>query len=571
MFIYSIRNRKNNKRYIGQTMQDGNARFRQHLSELRNNKHHNQYLQKDFNRFGEKSFDIRVLMDAENVDILNEMEVHYIEKYNCLHPNGYNKRPGGANYILKFEHKVKMAERVSKGPFNVWESSTGELIGTYSNTVLCAEELGISSNHISVLLRKVNHSILGFVAAYVGEEKPPTGKELEELYSGITSRGVLGKLKEFYAYDKFTGEKVGKFKSRAFCERELNLSMHSVSQALSGRNFTAGNYVFGYEGDPIPPLADEIKRVRRIKQSRSLGQKPFYAYDEKTGDKVGLFHTAVEFSEFSGVSSGQISKVLNANKWMSAKGYILIKIGDRRKLVLGEDYSKYKSKNNARAKGQKRFHVYNLNTGHYLSSWDTQTDCSNYYNISRRSIGNCLAGKRKYSDNYMFSYKKVKRLKVYGKSLLNDLKKKNNQNISSTIRDNDRAIVMYCASTGKRIGEFFVIKDISREFGLVDVSISRNLRRIEGYWKVGGYTFSYKGDKKPLYGEKLEEAIAWRQARKRGTMIDLFDSSGKYIATYPNSAEVSIDTGIKVDRINDWARKGRPYKGYIFKRNNESM
>lgn len=227
-----------------------------------------------------------------------------------------------------------------------------------------------------------------------------------------------------------------------------------------------------------------------------------------------IFHSVSEFSNFSGVGSGQVSMTLNSKKWRSAKGYILIKKGDRRKLVLGEDYAKYKSKNNARAKGQNRFHVYCLNSGKYLSSWDTQEACSIELKISRRSIGICLDGKRSYSKNYIFKYKKVANLTEYGKNLKGKIKRKAIVSTSATLRGNDSAICIYCANTGRKLGEYKVIKDISRDYGVVDSTISAILKKKDGYWQANGFTFGWKGEGKPLYGEALKDEIAWRRAKK---------------------------------------------------------
>lgn len=58
--VYKITNIINNKYYIGSTV-DFKNRKRQHLSELKNNKHDNKHLQASFNKYGEEAFSFEVI------------------------------------------------------------------------------------------------------------------------------------------------------------------------------------------------------------------------------------------------------------------------------------------------------------------------------------------------------------------------------------------------------------------------------------------------------------------------------------------------------------------------------
>jgi group I intron endonuclease len=71
--IYSIINRKNNKRYIGQSVHLG-TRMRQHFLELKAKKHPNKILQKAYNRDSEY-FNFEVL-ELTTLDKLNEREAY---------------------------------------------------------------------------------------------------------------------------------------------------------------------------------------------------------------------------------------------------------------------------------------------------------------------------------------------------------------------------------------------------------------------------------------------------------------------------------------------------------------
>lgn len=62
--IYQIKNIKNNKIYIGQSM-DVEDRIKNHLKQLKSNKHKNYKLQEEFNSYGEHCFQASVLEECE--------------------------------------------------------------------------------------------------------------------------------------------------------------------------------------------------------------------------------------------------------------------------------------------------------------------------------------------------------------------------------------------------------------------------------------------------------------------------------------------------------------------------
>ena len=84
-YIYKITNNDLDKAYIGQTV-DVNRRLCQHLEGKGN-----MDLLRDVVVQGISSFSFEVLETVYDGDI-DEKEDAYIEEYNTLHPNGYNKR-----------------------------------------------------------------------------------------------------------------------------------------------------------------------------------------------------------------------------------------------------------------------------------------------------------------------------------------------------------------------------------------------------------------------------------------------------------------------------------------------
>ena len=114
--IYTITNKINNKKYIGQS-QNIKVRWKNHKAELRHNHHNNTYLQNSWNKYGEHNFEFKIIEEC-NIEKLDEKEMYWIEFYNTVDPEcGYNlNNGGGSNRGIKFseETKRKMSE-VRKG------------------------------------------------------------------------------------------------------------------------------------------------------------------------------------------------------------------------------------------------------------------------------------------------------------------------------------------------------------------------------------------------------------------------------------------------------------------------
>ena len=92
--IYCIENLTTHKKYIGQS-NNIPYRIKQHLYELRNNKHYNAYLQKAWNKYGEEDFNIYVVEYCDIKD-LDEKERFFIAQYNTTdNQYGYNMTHGG--------------------------------------------------------------------------------------------------------------------------------------------------------------------------------------------------------------------------------------------------------------------------------------------------------------------------------------------------------------------------------------------------------------------------------------------------------------------------------------------
>lgn len=186
--IYMIKNKRNGKVYIGQTV--GLARRkRNHFSSLQRNVHSNFYLQNAYNKYGEIVLDFIVLerCPPENLD---KKEEEYIAKYNALDSRrGYNLVNGGSDnrYFTK-DVKEKISDALSGKPKTkthckrISESNKGRRISLKS----------IKQANATKKKHKIQH----------GEDNPnavisdETAKAIiEELFEGLSIKEAAQKFK----------------------------------------------------------------------------------------------------------------------------------------------------------------------------------------------------------------------------------------------------------------------------------------------------------------------------------------------------------------------------------------
>src|SRR4051794_34883958 len=111
--LYAIRNKVTGKYYVGETLYLRKREI-QHFSNLKTNKHENDYLQKSYNKYGKDAFEF-IILEADNsftLEELNEKEKYYIEYFDS-YKNGYNLTVGGEGTqgrLLTEEEKKRKSE-----------------------------------------------------------------------------------------------------------------------------------------------------------------------------------------------------------------------------------------------------------------------------------------------------------------------------------------------------------------------------------------------------------------------------------------------------------------------------
>ena len=110
--IYQILNTHNGKMYVGSAINIP-ARWRAHLSHLRNGKHHSAHLQSSWNRHGESVFSFSVLQAVNDATHLLQCEDEWIGKLKSAdRSHGYNICPKAGSQ-LGMRHSTEAREKMS--------------------------------------------------------------------------------------------------------------------------------------------------------------------------------------------------------------------------------------------------------------------------------------------------------------------------------------------------------------------------------------------------------------------------------------------------------------------------
>jgi group I intron endonuclease len=107
-YIYLITNKLDNKKYVGQTLEnDIYERWKGHFKKGSNCT----YLKRALQKYGKDNFRFQIICICFDSDC-DKYEKEYMEKYNVLVPNGYNLREAGNNGKQNEETKKKIADSV---------------------------------------------------------------------------------------------------------------------------------------------------------------------------------------------------------------------------------------------------------------------------------------------------------------------------------------------------------------------------------------------------------------------------------------------------------------------------
>lgn len=193
--IYAIFSKTTNKRYVGQTVDKKGfaGRWKQHRSSLRGNIHHNTYLQRSYNKRGEKDFYFVILevLDGNNKEFSSSKENYWTEKLKSMcFQNGWNIDTYDEHRRRKSIHRPNQRNLVKYE----FISPTGEIVKG-ENIEKFARSVGGAPQHFNDL----HH---GRLCSYLGYKS--TNPEFHRKYKTYRLVSPRGEIKEFNNIAEFS-------------------------------------------------------------------------------------------------------------------------------------------------------------------------------------------------------------------------------------------------------------------------------------------------------------------------------------------------------------------------------
>lgn len=209
-YIYTIKNKTDNKIYVGQTMRDVEERWKDHLKKRSNCR----YLSSAIKKYGVDNFEFKlVCITFDNQ--LNDMEIKYIEKYNCLVPNGYNLRIGGNNGKHHAETKQKISDTLRK---------------RYENDIIRLSNPRIGKPLSEITKKKLSEAHKG---------KKPSQETIQ--------KNIVSRRKNKTIQFDMEGNRLNSFDSCKEAAEYIGTTTSNICMCLTGKTKTAMGYVWKYE------------------------------------------------------------------------------------------------------------------------------------------------------------------------------------------------------------------------------------------------------------------------------------------------------------------------------------
>ena len=114
MYIYLIKNKINDKRYVGQTIRK--------INESKDYFGSGKLIKRSIKKHGIDAFEKIILEECNNIDILNEREMFWIKELNTKIPNGYNLTEGGDGSV-GLKHLRSTKKKMSKSHIKFWKEN----------------------------------------------------------------------------------------------------------------------------------------------------------------------------------------------------------------------------------------------------------------------------------------------------------------------------------------------------------------------------------------------------------------------------------------------------------------
>jgi len=300
--IYKITNLVNDKCYVGQTIQTLKKRKRGHIQYFL--KQRNDYLAPiylAFKKYGLDNFKWEVL--EENIPLkgknnLNEREKFWGNYYNALSPNGYSLILGNGNENGYSDELRKMRSIQNIGNKNClgckhseeWKREASIRNKEYYQTHVHptkGKKLNLTKEQKKNRREKIR-------IYYETHDSPLKGKPFSEEHKNKIAISKSNPLKCYDLNYNFVGE----FSSRLEASQILNVKKITITNALKGKQMSAGGYIWRWKDrENENKILDE--KYRKCKKVGSNRKKIVVQYN-LNGDMIRRWNSATEASKTLG-------------------------------------------------------------------------------------------------------------------------------------------------------------------------------------------------------------------------------------------------------------------------------
>ena len=233
--IYKITNKINGKAYIGQSI---NIEQRWHAHKYTPC---SSLIHLAIQKYGINNFIFEVIEECD-VKLLNEKEIYYIQYYNTLTPNGYNKDPGGFLRTPTFQ-KTNPEE-------------INEIKSLLKNTALTQREIANRYNLSEDFIFAINK---GLNCVDPNETYPLRKREKQKFYCSkcgieIFSNTISGLCRECYTQSTRTVKRPDKF---TLANEIVNTNFCAVGRKYGVTDNAIRKWCKAYN---LPTKKDELKK-----------------------------------------------------------------------------------------------------------------------------------------------------------------------------------------------------------------------------------------------------------------------------------------------------------------------